>query len=347
MDGDLRYSRQILFPPVGTAGQERLGVGRAVVLGCGGLGTSIASLLARAGVGRLRIVDRDWVEESNLQRQMLFDEEDAALQRPKAEAARLHLARINSRVEVEAQVADVNPGNVESLIDGADVVVDGFDNLETRFLVNDACVKHRIPWIYGAAIASHGVTQTILPGETPCLRCVFESAPPAGTAPTCNTAGVLGPVVTLIASLEVAEALKILSGNRDAVCRDLRTLDVWTGEMRSVRTDVFRGQSVCPACGEGRFDYLEGAWDAQMTRATEVCGRGAMQVLPSATMEAFEITALLERLKRVGEVSFDGFMLQFRSSEARLTVFPDGRAIVHEVDDPTVARSLYARFVGS
>ncbi len=347
MDDDLRYSRQILFPPVGAVGQGRLSASRAVVLGCGGLGTSIASLLARAGVGRLRIVDRDWVEESNLQRQMLFDEEDAARQLPKAEAARRHLARINSRVEVDAYVADVNPGNVENLIDGADVVVDGFDNLETRFLVNDACVKHRIPWIYGAAVASHGVTLTILPGETPCLRCVFESAPPSGTAPTCNMAGVLGPIVTLIASLQVAEAIKILTGNRDAVCRDLRTIDVWTGAMRSVNSSVFRENGVCPACGEGRFDYLEGAWDAQMTRATEVCGRGAMQVQPSATMEPFDIAALLERLKRVGEVSFDGFMLQFRSSEARLTIFPDGRAIVHEVDDPIEARSLYARFIGS
>ncbi len=342
-----RYSRQVLFGPVGREGQARLRASHAVVLGCGGLGTVLAETLARAGVGRLTIVDRDWVEPSNLQRQVLFDEEDALNQVPKAVAAERKLRRVNSGVEIEAHVADVNPMNIEKWIEGADAVLDGLDNFETRFLLNDACLKHGVPWVYGACIASHGLTMTVVPGQTPCLRCVFEAAPPPGTAPTCETAGVIAPIVNLIASLQSAEAMKILTGRLDAVLQGLRTIDVWTGEMRNVDLSGYKAEGACPACGQGKFDYLEGAWDAQMTQASAICGRGSMQVVPPASLEPFDIEGLLARLAPLGEASFDGFMLKFRSAEVRLTVFPDGRAIVHDVDDETQARGLYAKYVGS
>ena len=252
-----RYSRQVLFAPIGPEGQKRLGTASAVVLGCGGLGTALASMLARAGVGRLRIVDRDRVEPSNLQRQILFDEEDARRGAFKAEAAARTLRRINSEIEIEGQVADIQPENIETLIEGANVVLDGLDNLETRFLLNDACAKHGIPWVYGACVASEGIVLTIVPGRTPCLRCVFESMPPPGTTPTCHTVGVVAPAVGLTASLQTAEALKILTGHPDRIVTKLRRFDLWSGRFQGIDVSAFRNQGNCPVCDERRFEYLE------------------------------------------------------------------------------------------
>lgn len=342
-----RYSRQVLFPPIGQAGQDRLSQSRVAVIGCGGLGTLLAESIARAGVRELFIVDRDWVEPSNLQRQVLFDEEDARKQTPKAEAAGRKLRTINSSVQIETRVADVNPGNIMEMIEGADLVLDGLDNLETRFLLNDACLKMGIPWVYGACVASHGIVLPIIPGRTPCLRCIFDSAPPPGSVPTCDMAGVIGPIVTMTASIQVAEGLKILTGNLDAVSTSMRTFDLWTNDFHSIDVSKCKRPEPCPTCDEKRYDYLDCAWDAGMTQATSLCGRGSMQVLPPPGTESFNIEALEVRLKPLGQVSFDGFMLKFRSSEVRLTVFPDGRAIIHNTSDVAEARSLYARYVGA
>jgi len=342
-----RYSRQILFPPIGVEGQRALMAAYAVVVGCGGLGTVLAETLARAGVGRLLVVDRDCVEMSNLQRQVLFDESDVAEGLPKAEAAGRKLRAINSRIEISTRVADVNPWNVESIVEGADLVLDGLDNFETRFLLNDACVKHGIPWIYGACVASQGTTMTILPGRTACLRCVFESAPAPGSTPTCDTAGIIAPAVNVIASLEVAEALKILTGRENEISTKLRTFDVWSGRLHEIEQSRFRAGGKCPACVEGRFDYLESRKDSETTLAAAICGRGAMQVTPRGARDSFDLVALSARLALLGKVAANRFLLKFESSEVRFTVFPDGRAILQDVDDTARARSLYARYIGS
>ena len=252
-----RYSRQALFLPIGLQGQARLARSRVTVLGCGGLGTNLANMIARAGVGHLSIVDRDRVELSNLQRQVLFDEKDARERVFKAEAAARHLREINSEIEIETHIADVTAHNIEEIVRGSDLVLDGFDNLEGRFLINDACVKLAIPWIYGACVAAIGTVMTVWPPRTPCLRCVFESQPPPGSSDSCNTVGVLAPIVSVIAALEVGEAIKILSGNIDAICTDLRMVDVWGATQRRVPLSVFDTSGQCPACGLRRFDYLE------------------------------------------------------------------------------------------
>lgn len=251
-----RYSRQALFAPIGPRGQERLARSWVVVLGCGGLGTNLSSMMARAGVGRLLVVDRDRVDLSNLQRQALFAEADAQAGVYKAEAAGRRLREINSEIEIETRVAEVTGSNIEDMIRGADLVLDGFDNLEGRFLVNDACVKLGIPWVYGACVAAMGTVMTVCPPRTPCLRCVFESMPAPGSSATCNSVGVLASVVSIVASLEVCEALKILTGNLDAISLDLRTFDVWAGTERRIPLSAFDTRGQCPACGQRRFEYL-------------------------------------------------------------------------------------------
>lgn len=342
-----RYSRQALFPPVGEAGQQRLGQSAAVVIGCGGLGSVICEMLARAGVGRLLVVDRDLVEWSNLQRQILFDEQDAREELPKAEAAGRKLRAINSGIRIETRVADVNPSNIEEIIAGADVVMDGLDNFETRFLINDACLKHRIPWIYGACVASHGVVLPVIPGRPPCLRCVFEAAPAPGSAPTCDTAGVLAPIVNVVASMQVAEALKILTGNLQAVSTGLRQIDIWFNRFMEVDAARLANHESCPACTGQRYDYLDSLPDSESSMAVSLCGRGAMQVTPRKPREGFSLAALEERLRSVGKASSNRFMLKFESPEIRFTAFPDGRAVFQDVEDPARARTLYARYIGS
>jgi adenylyltransferase/sulfurtransferase len=337
-----RYSRQMRFPGIGRDGQERLAAGRVTLVGCGALGTVIANHLARAGLGFLRIVDRDFIEPHNLQRQVLFDEDDVAAGIPKAEAAARKLSRVNSQVAVEPVVTDVDRTNIANLTADADVILDGSDNFEVRYLINDIAVKSGKPWVYGGCIGSHGQTMTILPGETPCLRCVFEAAPGPGEAATCETAGVVAPAVAVVASLQSAEALKLLTGRRDAVNRDLVYVDVWENVYKKIKIAGLKGKVACPCCGAGRYEWLDGRHGAT---TTSLCGRNAVQVSHrTATPLRFE--DLARQLGELGPVNFNKFMLRFDSGEFRFTVFPDGRAIIQGTDDPDKARTLYAQYIG-
>jgi molybdopterin/thiamine biosynthesis adenylyltransferase len=336
-----RYVRQIRYAPLGEEGQRRVCAGSALVCGCGALGSVLAGMLVRAGVGRVRIVDRDFVETSNLQRQMLFDEDDVARQLPKAVAAAEKLRRANSQVEVEAVVADVEPGNVEELCRGFDVIVDGTDNFETRFLINDVSVKHNIPWVYGGCLAAEGQTMCVLPGETACLRCLMQDCPPPGTLPTCDTAGVLGPIVGVIASLEAVEAIKILSGRRQAVSRMLTVVELWDNQIRQVNLASLRDQVDCPTCKRRDFSWLAGR---EGSRSAVLCGRNAVQLSHAGT--SVSLDDLARRLEGVGRVTRNQYLLRLAVESHELTIFPDGRAIVSGTDDVAVARTLYAKYVG-
>lgn len=337
-----RYSRQMLFSPLGRAGQERLSASRVALIGCGALGSSMANLLARAGIGRLRIVDRDFLEEHNLQRQSLFDEEDLANNLPKAEAARRKLARINSGIEIEARTVHVHPGNVESIVEECDLILDGTDNFETRYLINDVSIKRNVPWVYGACVGAEGLAMPVLPGETPCLRCVFENPPAPGSGPTCETAGILGPLVQMVAAMEVAEAMKILTGNREAVLREMVSIDLWQGRFRSFHVPSTGRHSSCPACGLRRFDFLNAE---KMSRTVTLCGREAFQISP-AEGSRIDLNALRDRLGSLGPVTGSEFLIHLRVDAYRLTVFADGRAIVHGAKNEAMAKSLYAKYVG-
>jgi adenylyltransferase/sulfurtransferase len=333
-----KYSRQMLFAGIGPEGQQRLLASRAAIVGCGAIGAAAANLLVRAGVGYVRIIDRDFVEPSNLQRQTLFDESDALNVLPKAVAAERKLRSINSSVAVEGVVADLSPRNAEALLDGVDLLLDGTDNFETRFLVNDVSVKSGRPWIYAAAVASYGLTMTIRPGATACLACLLESTATQGLEETCDTIGVLGPIVNLIASLEVAEALKILSGHPEALHGRLFSCDVWTGRVQSV--GVARNPE-CRACFRRDFTYLAGEVQPRIT----MCGRDSVQIHERA--RALDLGTLHARLKPlVDDVRQNDFLLRFRIAPYEMTVFADGRAILKGTKDPAVARSLYARYIG-
>ena len=337
-----RYSRQMLFEPIGAAGQERLSRARAVFIGLGALGTFSAELCARAGIGSLVLVDRDFVEASNLQRQILFDERDAAEHLPKAVAAERKLRAINSEINIRSLVLDANASNMEHLVRTASVVVDGTDNFETRFLINDTCVKLKIPWVYGAAVAGEGATMVILPGVTPCLRCVFEELPPVGTAPTCETAGILGSAVAMVAGMQVVEALKILVGKDDEVHRGFRTFDLWKNSFREV--DLRRARRAdCPTCALGRYEFLE---HQQTANTLRLCGRNAIEVLPGRPLQ-IALSELAARLTPAGPVESNDFLVRCTVGEFTLNVFADGRAIVQGTQDRAVAKSLYSKFVGS
>jgi molybdopterin/thiamine biosynthesis adenylyltransferase len=338
-----RYSRQMLFEGIGEHGQRRLDDARVVVIGCGALGTVIANNLARAGIGHLTIVDRDFVEESNLQRQVLFDEEDVKHSMPKAVAAERKLKQINSHIEVKGIVADVNYANIEDLIRGATLVMDGADNFETRFLVNDACVKLGIPWVYGACVGSYGLSMVILPRETPCLRCIFETAPPPGMTPTCDTAGVIGPIVNIIASFQCMEAIKLLTGNKDKLNRDLLSMDVWDDRFQRLKIQGRRELADCPCCVHNRFEFLtaEGA-----SQTTTLCGRNSVQIsFPKGHKINFQEVS--ERLARVGKVSSNPFLVRCTVDGHEITIFKDGRAIIQGTKDPAVAKTVYAKYVGA
>ncbi len=337
-----RYSRQILDPHIGEAGQETIAAADVVIVGCGALGSVSASLMARAGVGRLRIIDRDFVEASNLQRQILFDEQDVSEMKPKALAAAEKLSKINSTIKVEALVADVNPDTIVDLVRGATLILDGTDNFETRFLINDVSVRHDIPWIYAACLSTYGVTMNILPGETACLRCVMETAPPPGSVPTCDTAGILGPVVSIIAGLQCTEALKLLSGNREAMSRELVSLDAWTHEMTRVVIPKGGGRRRCETCDGLEFTFLSG----RGSRSATLCGRNAVQVAPEGRA-ALNLSDLASRLSGSLPVQVTRFLLRFDVDGVQVSVFPDGRAIVSGTKDPAVARGIYARYVGA
>ncbi|HYP53493.1 MAG TPA: ThiF family adenylyltransferase [Pyrinomonadaceae bacterium] len=336
-----RYSRQILFEGIGAEGQRRLRASRALVVGGGAWGSSQVEALARAGVGRLRIVDRDFVEESNLQRQTMFDERDARERIPKAVAAARRIKEINSDVEVEAEVADVTGANVERFVEGCVVVLDDTDNFTTRYLVNDVCVKLGVAWVYGAAVGSYGVTLTVRPRATPCLRCVFPEVPAAASAPTCDTAGVVMPIISIVAAVQVSEAWKILTGRVESLHGALMQFDVWRNEWRRLRLGPPAPD--CPTCALGRYDSLAAEGGDLLT---VLCGRNAVQVSPAARSPV-DLPALAERLRSAGEVKINPYLVRLRAGDYELTVFADARAIVRGTDDPTTARTLYARYVGS
>lgn len=335
-----RYSRQILFQGLGEQGQRRLLSSSAVVVGCGAIGAAAANLLARAGVGHLTVIDRDFVEPSNLQRQTLFDEQDARDALPKAVAAERKLRAINSDISVRGIVADLGPENAEELLANAGLILDGTDNFETRFLLNDFAVSARRPWIYAAAVGSYGLTMAIRPGVTPCLACLLGSGPAKdGLEDTCDTVGVLGPVVNLIASLEVGEALKFLAGREDALHGRLFSCDVWSGRVQSLR--VARDPD-CRACSRREFPYLEGEAQPHIT----MCGRDSVQIHEKG--RTLDLGLLRERLVRTAsDVRHNEFLLRFRVPPYEMTVFADGRAILKGSKDPAVARSLYARYIGT
>jgi molybdopterin/thiamine biosynthesis adenylyltransferase len=335
---DERYSRQILFRGVGAEGQKRLAAARVVVVGCGATGSAVASLLARAGVGTIRIVDRDYVEPSNLQRQTLFDESDARESLPKAVAAAKRIAAFNSQIVVEPQVADLTPANADLLLAGAELILDGTDNFETRYLMNDYALKHGVPWIYAAAVGSYGITLNVLPGETACLACVFPDSP-QGTFETCETAGILNPAVNLVASIEAAEALKILVGARDQVRRTLLSYDVWTNERAEIQAGA--PHAGCRVCDAHDFVHLRGEGRPHIT----LCGRNSVQI--HERHRPVDFAEMDSRLKAHGTVRHNDFVLKFWREPYEMTLFPDGRAIIKGTTDTGVARSLYARFVGS
>lgn len=335
-----RYSRQILFPGIGPEGQRLLAEARVAIVGCGATGTCVASLLARAGVGNLLIIDRDYVEPSNLQRQTLFDEADAAESLPKAVAAARKIAAFNSEVQVTAEVADLTPENAESLLSQTDlgVILDATDNFETRYLINDLAVKSGKPWIYAAAVAAYAVTMNIIPGETACLSCIFP-APPEGTVETCDTAGILNSAVNWVGSIQATEAIKFLVGARDKLRRTLLSLDLWTNDAAEVAAS--RPRADCQTCGRHEFLHLAGQRRPQIT----LCGRNSVQIHEHDRPVNF--TEMSARLQSHGLVKHNDFVLKFWREPYEMTLFPDGRAIIKGTNDTAVARSLYARFIGS
>ncbi|MEQ1605658.1 MAG: ThiF family adenylyltransferase [Pyrinomonadaceae bacterium] len=336
-----RYSRQILFREIGKAGQERLLNSRVLLVGCGALGAAHAEMLARAGIGKLRIVDRDYVEFTNLQRQTLFIESDALERLPKAVAAKNRIAEINSGIDVEAIIADINYSNIESLLNGCDLVIDGTDNFQVRYLLNDACVKNGVTWIYGAAVSSYGTTMTIIPGETPCLRCIFDEMPDAGSSPTCDTAGVIMPIIATVSATQVAEALKILIGDLDSLHGSLMQFDVWANDRQRIK--LGEPDPDCKTCGRRIFEFL----DAETQEFSAVlCGRGAVQIAPPKHAE-IDLVQLAGKLANITEIHQNKYLVRFKSGENEITVFADGRAIVKGTDDISVARSLYSRYIGT
>jgi molybdopterin-synthase adenylyltransferase len=332
-----RYSRQILFAGIGEAGQEALLGSHAAIAGCGALGSFHAAALARAGVGRLTIIDRDYVEASNLHRQWLFEEADAAEGLPKAAAAERRIARMNSSIAARGVVADLTASNVQELLGDADVILDGTDNFETRYLINDFAVSSGLPWIYGAAVGSYGLAMPVIPGRTACLRCVYPH-PPAGAQPTCETAGVLNAVISAVASLQVADALKLLSGHAEMVRARITTIDVWSGDIRQVASP--QRDAECPACGLRQFPSLEETEYPPVA----LCGRNSVQI--RAGDHPVDLAELKRRLEPLGEARANEYALRFSIGGYDLTVFEDGRAIVKGTSDLGVARSLYARYVG-
>jgi molybdopterin-synthase adenylyltransferase len=337
-----RYSRQVLFAGIGAEGQKKLDASHVAIAGCGATGAAAASLLARAGVGTLTLIDRDYVEESNLQRQVLFDEADALAALPKAEAARRKISLFNGSIRVNAQVADLVPGNIHELLGGADLVLDGTDNFETRYLLNDYAVEQGKPWIYAAALGAYAATMNILPGPSPsqtaCLACIFPK-PPSGTVETCDTAGILNTAVNLAASIQVSEALKFLVGATGQMRRTLLAMDLWSNQRSEISNAVPR--SDCAVCGQRDFAHLRGESRPHIT----LCGRNSVQI--HERHRPIDFAAMQLRLEPHGSVRHNSMLLRFKRGEHTITLFPDGRALIQGTTDITLARSLYARFIGS
>ena len=335
---DDRYSRQVLFHEIGAEGQAKLRKSRVVIVGCGATGSVLASLLARAGVGTLRIIDRDYVEPSNLQRQSLFDENDARESVPKTIAAARQIGRFNSEIAVDPQVADLIPQNIDSLLAETDLILDGTDNFETRYLINDYAIKNSLPWIYAAAVGSYAVTMNILPGETACLACIFPDSP-RGAIETCETAGILNSAVNLVASIAATEAIKFLTGARSKMRRTLLSFDLWSNEHAEVSAAPPR--PTCRVCAEHNFVHLAGQGRPHIT----LCGRNSVQI--HERERPVDFTEISARLNPLGSVRHNDFVLKFFRDPYEITLFPDGRAIVKGTTDTAIARSLYARYIGS
>lgn len=337
-----RYSRQRAFHGIGKANQEKLAQGRVLILGCGGLGSAAASLLARAGVGYLKLVDRDFLELNNLQRQILYDEHDVKEGLPKAIAAQRCIQQINATVQTDAAVVDVNRFNIARLIGDVHLVIDATDNFETRFLLNEACVQQQRPWIYGAAIESYGLTMTILPGKTACLRCIMDHLPTVGSVPTCESVGILASIVTMIASIQSVEAIKILTGQLTTINRHLLSFDVWDHSYQTIALTKENLPPNCPVCKQHRFDFLEGRSGSAYTT---LCGRNAVQILPFQETTV-DLARLAIQWSELGIVRANEYLIRFEIGEYELSIFPDGRAIVKGTTDTAIARSLYAKYVG-
>ncbi len=335
-----RYSRQSLFTEIGEEGQAKIRGSRVLVVGVGALGSASAEMLVRAGIGYLRVIDRDYVDETNLQRQSLFDEECVHKSLPKAAAAADKLKRINHEVEIDGRVGDVNPDNIEEALSGIDLMLDGTDNFETRYLLNDASVRAGIPWIYAACVGSYGMSFVVRPGTTPCLRCFMEEEPPLGSTPTCDTAGVIAPVVHAVTAFQVTEALKILAGREDALLGSVLAVDVWQGKWDAFR--MARRREDCPACGLGKFDYLSGKSKSQ---AVTLCGRNAVQVRPGSG-GGLKLDELADRLRSVTEVKANPHLLRFTVEGKDVVVFADGRAMIHGTNEESVAKSIYSKYIG-
>jgi molybdopterin-synthase adenylyltransferase len=338
LEVDERFSRQVLFAGIGVEGQLKLAAARVVVVGCGATGSALISLLARAGVGTIRIIDRDYVELSNLQRQSLFDEADATESLPKAIAAAKKVAAFNSNIVIEPRVADLTPANIPDLFAGMQLILDGTDNFETRYLINDFAVKTSLPWIYTAAVGSYGVSLNVLPGKTGCLACIFPDSP-QGAVETCETAGILNSTVNLAASIAATEALKLLVGAEDQMRRTLLSFDLWTNQRAEVAAEHPRAG--CTACGLREFIHLAGEGRPHVT----LCGRNSVQI--HERRRPVNLAEMTKRLKPHGTVRHNDFVLKFWHEPYEMTLFPDGRAIIKGTTDTAVARSLYARYVGS
>lgn len=342
-DVDTRYSRQVLFSPIGQEGQRKLGGSRVAIVGMGALGTVLANHMVRAGVGYVRLIDRDFVDTSNLQRQMLYDEEDAASTTPKAIAAAKRLQLVNSQVTIEPHVTDLNSLNAEQMLSDVDLILDGTDNFSVRFLINDVSIKLGIPWIYGGAVASRGVSLTILPGQTPCLRCLFTQAPAAGTTETCDTAGVIGGIIHVVASFQATEALKLLVGANEQLNLRMQQWDLWFNQNSAISV-AGALKSDCPACAMKQYDYLEVSVESDTIQS--LCGRNSVQihpVIPSfKPLEYWE-----ERLKPLGPVEKNRFLLKFEAApDLHMIIFPDGRVLIQGTEDLIQAKSLYSRYIG-
>jgi len=339
-----RYSRQVRFAGIGLDGQQRLSRSRVLLCGCGALGTVLADTLTRAGVGMLRIVDRDFVDLSNLQRQVLFDEQDVQDHLPKSIAAANRLTRINSQVTIESHVADLDRRNIRDHVRDVDLILDGTDNFEVRFLINDVSLETRIPWVYAGCIGSHGQTMAIFPHESACLRCLIETPPDPSATETCDTAGVIAPAIHMVTALQAATALKILAGRKDLVAPQLTIVDVWEGTLRQMNLSTLRERSQCPACVQGRRDWLHGG---NASQSVVLCGRNSVQISPALIVN-LSLDDLARKLSSLGTITRNPFLLRLKphDAEIEITIFRDGRAIIQGTDDVSVARGLYARYVG-
>ncbi len=338
-----RYSRQLVLKEIGREGQQKLGASCVAVIGAGALGSVSANLLVRAGVGTVRLIDRDFVEMDNLQRQVLYDEKDVAENLPKAVAAQRKLQKINSEIKIEAEVADINSGTIRRLLDKVDLIIDGTDNFETRFLINDYSLQNSIPWIYGGAVRTEGMSYVILPGDGPCLRCLFGAAPDPGTAQTCDQVGILAPMAHLIASFQTIEAIKLLAGHREAVDRDLWKVDLWSRQFKVISVDKFKNDP-CSGCRSKEFPYLE---KKTGLRAVALCGRNAVQIFNLQELPDIDLKLLASRLAKQTEVQFNDYLLKCKADPYEITIFPNGRAIIKGTEDAGQAKSLYAKYVGA